>query len=125
MSIATITRRSFLKGACILTGGLFIGLHTASKAYSKIVEFKHYMLVRIDSVYGADSAFPHRASQDNEQVIQMYKDRYEKPLSHLSEHDLHTKWYDRSAGLKALEAEGQLNPRAKEFAALKYPYEAE
>ena len=88
---------------------------------------KGYMADRINSVYKSDadaSEFPHRASQDNAQVKLMYERYYEKPLSHKAEEDLHTKWYDRSAGIKKLVAEGAYpNKREKEFKNNPYMYE--
>ncbi len=127
MSIANITRRGFLKACCILSGGLLLGVRTASKAYAAVKEIKGYMADRINSVYKSDadaSEFPHRASQDNAQVKLMYERYYEKPLSHKAEEDLHTKWYDRSAGIKKLVAEGAYpNKREKEFKNNPYMYE--
>ena len=88
--------------------------------YSK--QLKEYMLERSDSVYGADATFKVRASQDNAQVITLYKKFLKEPLSHESEHLLHTTWTDRSGNLAALQAKGLYpNPRAKEFDAAPYP----
>lgn len=124
MSISSFTRRSFLKGACIFTGTLFVSVHMAGRAYAAIKDIGGYMKDRINSVYKADAAFKERASQDNVQVQQLYKDYMGKPLSERAEEDLHTKWFDRSAGVKDLQAKGEFpNPRIKEFQDAPYPYE--
>ena len=64
------------------------------------------MLDRINSVYAADAKFKVRASQDNAQVITLYKKFLHEPLSHESEHLLHTTWVDRSKDLAALKTKG-------------------
>ena len=43
MSIIATTRRGFLKGACILSGGLLLGVRMANKAYAAAKDFKDYM----------------------------------------------------------------------------------
>lgn len=68
MSFICSTRRGFLRGSCILDGGLLLGVRLNSKAYAAAKGIKDYMTDRINSVYGQDSQFPHRAAQDNEQV---------------------------------------------------------
>ena len=127
MSIVNITRRGFLKGACILSGGLLLGVRMVSKAYASVKEIKGYMADRINSVYKADvEDFPVRCSQDNEQVKLMYQRFAGKPLSHKSEEIFHTKWVDRSAGIKKLMAEGVYpDKRAAEFKNSPYMYEDE
>ena len=97
MSFISSTRRGFLKASCILAGGLLLGVRLSSKAYAAAKGIKDYMTDRINSVYGQDSQFPHRASQDNEQVRTMYDSWLGRPLGEKSEELLHTKWYDRSA----------------------------
>ena len=124
MSILMSTRRGFLKGACILSGGLLLGVRTVNKAYAAVKEIKDYMRDRASAVYKADAAFPKRASQDNAQVKALYDSWLGKPLGHKSEELLHTKWFNKSKGLKALVAAGEYpNPRHKEFAGDTYPYE--
>ena len=124
MSLANTTRRVFLKTACVLTGGALVGLRLTGKAVAAAKQLKDFMMDRIDGVYGADAKFTVRASQDNAQVIALYKKSLKEPLSHESEHLLHTTWKDRSKELAALRAKGLYpNPRAKEFAGTKYPYE--
>ena len=81
MSIIATTRRGFLKGACILSGGLLLGVRMANKAYAAAKDFKDYMSDRSAAVYSADSAFPKRASQDNTQVKALYDSWLGKPLS--------------------------------------------
>ena len=123
MSIHNMIRRGFLKGACILSGGLLLGVRMVNKAYASVKEIKDYMGDRINAVYKTDNAFPKRASQDNAQVQAMYKAWLKKPLSHDSEEHLHTKWFDKSKGLKQLMAKGSFpNPRQEEFNTGSYPY---
>lgn len=123
MGLLSFTRRSLLKGACILTGGLLLGLRMANKAYAAIMDIKDCMKTRIKSVYKADTQFLKKASQDNVQVQQMYKQYYKKPLSELAEEELHTKWFDRSKGIKELIAKKEYpNPRFPMFAKMPYPY---
>jgi len=124
MSLLAYTRRGFLKTACLLSGGALISLRLTGKAVAAAKQLKEFMMDRIDGVYGADAKFKVRASQDNAQVIALYQKFLKEPLSHESEHLLHTTWVDRSKGLAALKAKGLYpNPRAKEFAGTTYPYE--
>jgi len=124
MSLASFTRRGFLKTACLLSGGALIGLRLTGKAVAAAKQLKEYMLDRINSVYAADAKFKVRASQDNAQVVTLYKKFLHEPLSHESEHLLHTTWVDRSKDLAALTAKGAYpTPRMKEFAGTTYPYE--
>lgn len=124
MSLVATSRRFFLKGACILAGGLLLGVRATSKAYAAVLDFKDCMQKRITSVYSADDRFLKKASQDNIQVQQMYKTYYQKPLSEQAEEDLHTKWFDRSKSIDALRAKGEYpNPRFASFARAPYPYE--
>ncbi|WP_300154195.1 iron hydrogenase small subunit [Solidesulfovibrio sp.] len=123
MSIAGFTRRGFLKTACVLTGGALVGLRLTGRAVAAAKQLKEYMMDRVSGVYGADAAFKVRASQDNGQVIALYRKFLKEPLSHEAEHLLHTKWVDRSKDLAALKAKGLYpNPRAKEFENQPYPY---
>ena len=125
MSIKSITRRGFLRGCCILTGGLAMGVHLTGRAIAGVRSIKDYMQERIASVYREDKAFAHRASQDNVQVQELYQKFLEKPLSERAHHLLHTEWYDKSAAVKALHDGGQYpGPRGGEFRYKKYPYEA-
>ncbi|ATD81586.1 MULTISPECIES: iron hydrogenase small subunit [Desulfovibrio] len=124
MSIISTTRRGFLKGACILSGGLLLGVRMVNKAHAAVKDIKDYMADRTKAVYGADAAFPKRASQDNAQVKALYDNWLGKPLGHKSEELLHTSWFDKSKGLKALVDAGLYpNPRHAEFAQSAYPYE--
>ena len=124
MSILSSTRRGFLKGACIVAGGLLMGVRMTSRAYAAVMEIKDCMRARIKSVYAADERFKKKASQDNEQVQKLYKDYYTKPLSELAEEDLHTKWFNRSKSIELLKAKGDYpNPRFVEFVKNPYPYE--
>ena len=128
MSIFNSTRRQFLKGACFVTGGLFLGLRGASSAFAAVKNLKDFMEDRVATVYATDDAFAKRASQDNEQVRKMYDTWLGKPLGHKSEELLHTKWFDKSQFVKDLIAHGNgayPNPRHKDFAGDLYPYEYE
>ena len=125
MSFATVTRRGFLKGACMLSWGILLGIRMTGKAAAAVKAFKEYMGDRINGVYGADKQFSKRASQDNAQVRTLYESYLGKPLGHKSEELLHTKWFDKSGALKELTAKGVYpNPRhVKEFVASGYPYD--
>ncbi|MBQ7738933.1 MAG: iron hydrogenase small subunit [Desulfovibrionaceae bacterium] len=124
MGILATTRRTFLKGACILSGGLLLGVRLTGKAYAAIMDIKDTMKQRIANVYATDARFAKKASQDNKQVQKLYADLYKEPLSEIAHHNLHTKWYNRSAAIHTLRKEGQYpNPRFKEFQKDPYPYE--
>ena len=125
MSITSGSRRGFLRSAYILTGGALISIRMTGTAVAKIKELKDYMLDRINGVYGADVKFLVRASQDNTQVKELYADFLKKPLGERSEHLLHTRWRDKSAGYSELAAQGVFpNPRdVSMFAKNPYPYE--
>ena len=124
MSILASTRRGFLRGACILSAGLMLGVRMTGKAYAAILDIKDTMKKRITAVYATDDHFPTRASQDNVQVQKMYNELYKKPLSEMAEHNLHTEWFNKSASIDALRKTGQYpNPRFKEFVNNPYPYE--
>ena len=125
MSIASITRRTFLRGCCILAGGLAFSVHMTGRAIAGVRELRQQMEDRIASVYLADRrSYVRRASQDNVQVIELYKKFLEKPLSEKAEHLLHTKWTDRSKTLTQLHNDKLYpGPRGGEFAFKKYPFE--
>jgi ferredoxin hydrogenase small subunit len=124
MSFTQLTRRGFLKAACVASGGVLIGLRLTGKAVAAGRQLKDYMMDRINGVYGADAKFKVRASQDNAQVKELYKKFLHAPLEHKSHELLHTKYFDKSAGIKKLIADGKYpNPRAKEFEGQTYPYE--
>ena len=124
MSIASVTRRGFLYGCFVLSGGLAFSVHWTGRALAGVRSLMDHMCDRIASVYREDKAFVHRASQDNEQVKLLYKNFLGEPLSEKSEHLLHSQWYDKSAALKKLHEEGQYpGPRGGEFMNKKYPYE--
>ena len=124
MSIISTTRRGFLKGACILSGGLLLGVRMVDKAYAGVKGIRDYMADRINAVYKTDLQFPRRASQDNEQVKLMYKEFIGKPLSPKAEELLHTRWFDKSEGIKKLMAVGAYpDRRLPEFKDNPYLYE--
>jgi len=125
MKMTHLTRRGFLRAACAVAGGAMISLRMAGVAVARFRDIRDYMLDRINGVYGADAAFPVRASQDNAQVRELYAAYLKQPLGPLSEKLLHTRWTDRSAGYRRLVGAGTFpNPRDVEmFAASPYPYE--
>lgn len=125
MKLLKLTRRGFLKAACIATGGALVSIRMTSAAIAKIKEIKDYMVDRINGVYAADAKFPVRASQDNAQVKKLYADFLGKPLSHKSESLLHTQWRDQSEGYKKLVASGVFPNKRDEaiFKKAPYPYE--
>lgn len=125
MKMMHLTRRGFLRAACVVAGGAMISLRMAGVAVARFRDIRDYMLDRIHGVYGADAAFPVRASQDNAQVRELYAAYLKQPLGPLSEKLLHTRWTDRSAGYRRpVEAGTFPNPRDVEmFAASPYPYE--
>lgn len=65
MKMMHLTRRGFLRAACVVAGGAMISLRMAGVAVARFRDIRDYMLDRIYGVYGADAAFPVRASQDN------------------------------------------------------------
>lgn len=52
---------------------------------------------RIDSLYKRDQEMDLRLSHENKEIIQLYEEFYQKPLSKLAEQMLHTTYYDRSS----------------------------
>ena len=54
---------------------------------------------RIESLYNRDKEMKVRSSHKNSEILTLYKEFYEKPLSELSEKMLHTTYYDRSSDL--------------------------
>lgn len=125
MKMMHLTRRGFLRAACVVAGGAMISLRMAGVAVARFRDIRDYMLDRIYGVYGADAAFPVRASQDNAQVRELYAAYLKRPLGPLSKKLLHTRWADQSAGYRRLVEAGTFpNPRDVEmFAASPYPYE--
>lgn len=123
MSILKTSRRAFLKGACILSGGLMLGVRMAGKAYAAVRDISETMSDRINGVYGADKKFKSRASQDNKQVQALYEKWLGAPLGEKSEEHLHTKWTDKSAAVKALRESGAWPKAMPDMASRPYPHE--
>ena len=124
MSLMNITRRGFLRGCCILTGGLAFGIHWTGRAVAAALSVKDHMKARIASVYREDKRYPSRTSMDNEQVKLLYKKFLGQPLSEKPHHLLHNHWIDKSAALKSLSDAGQYpGPRGGEFRFKNYPHE--
>lgn len=124
MSLMNITRRGFLRGCCILTGGLAFGIHWTGRAVAAALSVKDHMKARIASVYREDKRYPSRTSMDNEQVKLLYQKFLGKPLEEKAHHLLHNHWIDKSAAVKKLSEAGQYpSPRGGEFRHKKYPFE--
>ncbi|WP_022663179.1 iron hydrogenase small subunit [Paucidesulfovibrio longus] len=102
-----MTRRGFIKvagvtaAAALLNGGMLVEAEAASL---------DFVGQRQAGVYATDAkVYKIRKSQDNPMVKKIYaKDGFlsEGPLGHRSHQLLHTYYYDRSAGVKALKAKG-------------------
>ena len=124
MSVKTLTRRSFLRGCCILAGTLAFGAHWTGRAVASVLNVKEHMIMRISSVYREDKIFPVRYSQDNGQVKMLYQKFLEKPLSEKAEHLLHTQWIDRSKANSELISDGNYpTSRGSMFRKMKYPHD--
>ena len=124
MSFLNLTRRSFLK-MCICAGtAVLAGVQTTAHAASQVKRLYSYMQDRIGGVYNADNKFVVRASQDNIQVQELYKNFLHEPGGHISHELLHMHFSDKSAPLVALQKDNKLeNPGAKLFKGSSYPYE--
>lgn len=77
-------------GGCIGGGG---------QPKKKIPKKDAALKKRIESLYNRDNSLKIRTSHENEEIKQIYKEFYQKPLSHLSEELLHTCFIDRSKDL--------------------------
>lgn len=60
---------------------------------------------RINGLYKRDGEMQLRTSHENEEIIALYKEFYQKPLSELAERMLHTAYIDRSKDLGKRELE--------------------
>ena len=56
MKMMHLTRRGFLRAACVVAGGAMISLRMAGVAVARFRDIRDYMLDRIHGVYGADAA---------------------------------------------------------------------
>jgi ferredoxin hydrogenase small subunit len=106
-TIMELTRRSFLKVAGVATAVAVTGLNFVTTASAAAMDF---VGKRQSSVYEADAKiYKLRKSQDNPMIQKIYaKDGFlhDGPCGHKSHELLHTHYFDRSAGLKALRAKG-------------------
>lgn len=66
---------------------------------------EEYKTARASSIYKKDKASKYRVSNENPEIIQLYKDYLAKPGSHLAEELLHTMYEDKSASLGKIEQE--------------------
>lgn len=55
MKMMHLTRRGFLRAACVVAGGAMISLRMAGVAVARFRDIRDYMLDRIHGVYGADA----------------------------------------------------------------------
>ncbi|MEF2146341.1 MAG: iron hydrogenase small subunit [Desulfovibrionaceae bacterium] len=107
-SVLEITRRNFLKVAgataavAMVNGGILVQDSEAAAM--------DFVGERQASVYKADAkVYKIRKSQENPMIQKIYsKDGFlsDGPVGHKSHQLLHTYYYDRSAGVKALKAKG-------------------
>jgi site-specific recombinase len=124
MTTIPFARRSLVKVGIALGIAALAGIRLTSKAVAAVSELKSEMQRRLDGVYKADKVFVARASQDNAQVQELYKNFLTEPGSHRSHELLHMHFTDRSAVYRKLLSEGKLeNPGANEFPDPTYPYE--
>lgn len=124
MSIMNITRRGFLRGCCILAGGIAMGVHWTGRALASALSVRDHMKARIASVYREDKRYPQRSSMDNAQIKQLYAKYLGKPGEEKAHHLLHTHWFDKSGAVKKLHEGGQYpGPRGGEFRHKQYPHE--
>jgi len=107
-----MTRRVFIKAAGITAGyavlSFNIGFNMTRQAWAAA---KDFLGVRQKSVYDADAkVYKYRKSQDNPMITKLYDKKHGflhgGPCGHMSHRLLHTHYYDRSAGVKALKAKG-------------------
>ncbi len=77
-------------GGCIGGGG---------QPKKKIPKRDAALKKRIESLYNRDNQLKIRSSYENEEIKELYKEFYDKPLSHLAEELLHTSFTDRSKDL--------------------------
>jgi ferredoxin hydrogenase small subunit len=106
-TIMELTRRSFLKVAGVATAVAVTGLNFVTTASAAAMDF---VGKRQSSVYEADAKiYKLRKSQDNPMIQKIYATDgflHDGPCGHKSHELLHTHYFDRSAGLKALRAKG-------------------
>ncbi|MGE4290736.1 MAG: iron hydrogenase small subunit [Desulfovibrio sp.] len=102
-----MTRRGFIKAAGVAAAVALVNGGMLVKAEAASLDF---VGKRQASVYATDAkVYKIRKSQDNPMIKKIYaEDGFlsEGPLGHKSHQLLHTYYYDRSAGIKALKAKG-------------------
>lgn len=91
-----VSRRQF-----ITIGGIMVALLALPAVWVKIMvtSKNDYILARTKGLYKDDEKSKIRVSHANKAVTQYYKDFGGKPLGHLSEELLHTKYINRTKGL--------------------------
>ena len=78
------------RGGCIGGGGQPKALDT---------DLDEIRTARINSLYQKDSSMSLRSSHENPEIKAVYKNYYDKPLSHMAERMLHTEYKNRSSDL--------------------------
>ncbi len=86
-------------GGCISGGG---------QPRSSVPPSDEVRKMRIDSLYKVDSKMVLRESHENAEVLALYKNFLQHPMSELAEELLHTSYVDRSKKYKPLAAEEKL-----------------
>jgi len=82
-------------GGCIGGGG---------QPRSAVPPSDEVRMKRIASIYQADARMKHREAHENAEVLKLYQDFLEHPMSHLAEELLHTKYTDRGKRFNQLKA---------------------
>jgi ferredoxin hydrogenase small subunit len=105
---AQMTRRSFLKATGLAAGYVLFGFNLTREALAATMEFAG---LRQKAVYESDvKNYKYRKSQDNPMVQKIYDKKQgflaRGPCGQKSHELLHTHYHDRSAGAKALKADG-------------------
>lgn len=127
----TQTRRSFIRTAALVAGGLAFSLQfagiAAEKTAAAVAEagktLLDYMKDRVAGIYVREKTMPRRASQDNPEIRRLYTDFLGGPMSPKAEKYLHRGMTDRSAPLRRLSKKGLYPyPRLKDFSSV-YPFE--
>jgi ferredoxin hydrogenase small subunit len=91
-----VTRREF-----ITIGGIIVAFLALPAVWIKTLTSanNNYILARTKGLYQDDEKAVVRVSHANKSVIRYYQEFGGKPLGHLSEELLHTKYIDRTKGL--------------------------
>ncbi len=107
-NVVQMTRRSFIRAMGLAAGYAVLGFNLTREAVAASMEF---VGLRQKAVYEADAnTYKYRKSQDNPMVKKIYDKKTGfltgGPCGHKSHELLHTRYTDRSAGVKALKDKG-------------------